>query len=141
VTDPGTGGGEARVVQPEGWPAPRGYANGMAARGRTVYVAGQIGWNPLTGAFESDDFVAQTAQALRNIADVLRAGGAEPADVVRLTWYVVDGDAYRSRGREIGAAYREVFGRHFPAMAAVFVAGLVEPRARVEIEATAVVPD
>jgi len=130
-----------QLVQPGDWPAPRGYANGVSARGRTVYVAGQIGWNPLTGAFESDDFVRQTEQALRNVAAVLAAADADPRHLVRLTWYVVDGDAYRTRQREIGAAYREVIGRHFPAMAAVFVAGLVEPRALVEIEATAVVPD
>jgi enamine deaminase RidA (YjgF/YER057c/UK114 family) len=129
------------LVQPEGWPPPRGYANAVSARGRTLFLAGQVGWNPLTGEFESDDLVAQTAQALRNVEAVLRAGGAQPAHVVRLTWYVVDRYAYLSRPREIGAAYRDVFGRHFPAMAAVFVAGLVEPRARVEIEATAVVPE
>jgi enamine deaminase RidA (YjgF/YER057c/UK114 family) len=129
------------LVQPDGWPAPRGYANGVAARGRTIYVAGQIGWDPLTCAFESDDFVRQTEQALRNVAAVLAAAGAEPRHVVRLTWYVVDAESYRTRQREIGAAYRDVLGRHFPAMAAVFVAGLVEPRALVEIEATAVVPD
>jgi enamine deaminase RidA (YjgF/YER057c/UK114 family) len=133
--------GAPRLVQPEDWPPPRGYANGVSATGRMLFVAGQIGWNPLTGEFETDDFVAQTAQALRNVEAVLRAGGAEPRHVARLTWYVVDRYAYLWRGKEIGAAYREVFGRHYPAMAAVFVAGLVEPRARVEIEATAVVPD
>ncbi|MDB4951764.1 MAG: enamine deaminase RidA [Gemmatimonadetes bacterium] len=130
-----------RTIQPQAWPPPRGYTNGISARGRTLWVAGQIGWDPLTCRFESDDFVAQAAQAMRNVADVLRAGGAEARHVVRLTWYVVDRDAYLARPRELGAAYREVFGRHYPAMSAVIVAGLVEPRALVEIEATAVVPD
>jgi enamine deaminase RidA (YjgF/YER057c/UK114 family) len=132
---------EPHAVQPEGWVAPRGYANGITARGRTLAVAGQIGWDPHTGDLLSDDFVRQAAQALRNVAAVLHAGGAEPRHVVRLTWYVTDRDAYLARPRELGEAYREVFGRHYPAMSAVIVAGLLEPRALVEIEATAVVPD
>jgi enamine deaminase RidA (YjgF/YER057c/UK114 family) len=130
-----------RFLSPEGWAAPRGYANGVEARGRTVWVAGQIGWNPATAAIETDDFVEQVSLALRNIAAVLHEAGAEPHHVVRMTWYVVDRGAYLARAKEIGAAYREVFGKHFPAMSAVIVAGLVEPRARVEIEATAVIPD
>ena len=128
------------ILQPEGWARPRGYANGVAASGRVVFVAGQIGWNPATGEFETDDFVAQVRQALLNVAAVLREAGAGPEHVARLTWYVTDRGAYLASAREIGAAYREVFGRHFPAMAVVIVAGLVEERAQVEIEATAVVP-
>ncbi len=128
-----------RVLQPAGWATPRGYANGMEAAGRIVVTAGQIGWNPVTGVFETDDFAAQVAQTFRNLRAVLAEGGARAEDVVRLTWYVTDRDAYLASVREIGAAYREVFGRHFPAMAVVVVAGLLEPRARVEIEATAVV--
>jgi enamine deaminase RidA (YjgF/YER057c/UK114 family) len=130
-----------RILNPDGWAPARGYANGVEARGRTVWVAGQIGWNPATAQIETDEFVEQVGLALRNVAAVLREAGAEPGHVVRMTWYVVDRDAYLRRAKEIGAAYREVFGRHFPAMSAVIVAGLVEPRARVEIEVTAVVPD
>ncbi len=129
------------ILQPDGWTLPRGYSNGMAARGRMVVVAGQVGWNPATGEFESDDFAVQTRQALRNITAVLREGGAEPKHVVRLTWYIVDKQEYLAARREIGAAYREVFGKHFPPMTLVVVSALLEERARVEIEATAVVPD
>ena len=132
--------GLPEILQPEGWAPAKGYANGVAAEGRMVFVAGQIGWNPRTCAFESDDFVAQAAQALRNVAAVLAAAGAEPHHVVRMTWYLTDRREYLDAGRELGAAYREVFGRHYPAMAAVIVAGLVEERAKVEIEVTAVVP-
>ena len=131
--------GPAEVLQPEGWAPPRGYANGVAAEGRVVFVAGQVGWNPATGAFESDDFAAQAEQALRNVAEVLRAGGAEPRHLARMTWYVTDREAYLSSTRRISEAYRAVFGRHFPAMTLVVVAGLLEARAKVEIEATAVV--
>lgn len=130
-----------RLLQPEGWAPPRGYANGVEARGRMVFVGGQIGWDPATGEFASDDFTAQAAQAFRNIAAVLAAAGAGPEHLVRLTWYVTDRAAYLAAGRELGAAYREVFGRHFPAMAVVVVSALVEERAKVEIEATAVIPD
>jgi enamine deaminase RidA (YjgF/YER057c/UK114 family) len=130
-----------RVLQPEGWAAPRGYANGMVAEGRLVVTGGQIGWNPVTGEFETDDFAAQVAQTFRNLRAVLAEGGARASDVVRLTWYVTDREAYLASTREIGVAYREVFGRHYPAMAVVVVAGLLEARARVEIEATAVVPE
>lgn len=129
-----------RALQPEGWAAPRGYANGMEAEGKIVVTAGQIGWNPKTGEFETDDFAAQVAQTFRNLRAVLAEGGARAEDVVRLTWYVTDREAYLGATREIGAAYREVFGRHYPAMAVVVVAGLLEPRAKVEIEAMAVVP-
>ena len=125
---------------PPGWPRPSGYANAAAGRGRVIALAGQVGWNPRTAQIESDDFVFQVRQALRNVVDVLRAAQASPAEVVRLTWYITDRNVYLSRLAEIGQAYREVFGTHYPAMSLVVVAGLLEPRAKVEIEATAVVP-
>jgi len=130
-----------RALLPPGWDAPKGYANGIAARGTQIYVAGQIGWNPATSAFETDDFAAQVRQALSNIVDVLRAGGAGPEHVVRLTWYVVDKAEYQANLRGVGEAYRATLGRNFPAMTLVEVKSLLEPRARVEIEATAVLPD
>ena len=128
------------ILQPPGWPRPRGYANGIAARGRLVFVSGMIGWNA-DGQFDSDDFVDQARQALRNIVDVLREAGARPEHIVRMTWYVVDRREYLSAGSALGAAYRDVIGAHYPAMTAVEVRALIEERARVEIEATAVVPD
>lgn len=127
------------ILQPEGWPRPSGYANGIAAQGRLVFVAGQIGWNPETLRFETDDFAEQTAQALRNVVAVLKEAGAEPRHVTRMTWYITDKAAYLAATREIGRAWREVMGRHYPAMSVVVVAGLLEDRAKVEIEATAVV--
>jgi enamine deaminase RidA (YjgF/YER057c/UK114 family) len=130
-----------RPVTVPGWKPPRGYSDAMVARGRLVVLAGQIGWDPSTGEFASDDLVAQTAQTLRNVAAALAACGAEPRHVVRLTWYVTDRDAYLASRSAIGEAYRAVFGQHYPTMALVIVAGLVEARARVEIEATAVLPD
>lgn len=129
-----------RTLQPPAWAPPKGYANGIAARGTQVFVGGQIGWNARQ-QFESDDFIAQTAQALRNIVEVLREAGAGPEHMVRMTWYVVDRDEYVRRLGELGPAYREVMGRNFPAMTCVQVAALVEHRAKVEIEVTAVVPD
>ena len=129
-----------KLLQPEGWWPPKGYANGVAARGTTLFVGGQIGWNAKQ-EFESDDFIAQTKQALLNILAVLQAGGAGPEHMVRMTWYVVDKVEYVARLKELGGAYREVMGKNFPAMTCVEVAGLVEDRARVEIEVTAVVPD
>jgi len=128
------------LLQPEGWVAPKGYANGVAARGTLVVTGGQIGWNAQQ-QFESDDFIDQTRQTLLNVRAVLAAGGAGPEHLVRLTWYVVDRDEYNARLKELGAAYREVMGKNFPAMACVQVAGLMEARAKIEIEATAVVPD
>jgi enamine deaminase RidA (YjgF/YER057c/UK114 family) len=128
------------IVQPAGWTAPRGYANGVAARGRMVFVGGQIGWNA-EQRFETADFVGQARQALANVIAVLAAAGAQPAHLVRLTWYVVDKREYVASYRELGAAYREIVGRHFPAMTAVEVRALIEDAARVEIEATAVIPD
>ncbi|WP_077036601.1 RidA family protein [Pelomonas sp. KK5] len=131
---------DKQILQPEGWAMPRGYANGVAATGRQVFVAGQIGWNAQC-EFESDDFVAQVRQALANIKAVLAEAGAAPEHIVRMTWYLLDKREYVQRGREVGAAYREVLGREFGiAMTAVQVAGLIEDRAKVEIEVTAVVP-
>lgn len=127
------------MLLPDGWPRPRGYANGAAASGRVIAVAGQVGWDPRSETIVSADFAAQTKQALLNIRDVLAAGGAEPRHVVRLTWYVTDRDEYQAAKAAVGAAYREVFGTHYPAMTLIVVAGLLEPGARVEIEATAVV--
>ena len=128
-----------RVLQPEGWAAPRGYANGVAAPGTLISLAGQIGWTPRC-EFESDDFVAQTRQALLNIVALLREAGAAPRDLVRLTWYVTDKREYLARGREVGAVFRELIGHYDIAMSAVQVVALMEDRAKVEIEATAVVP-
>lgn len=127
------------VVQPDGWGQPRGYANGIAAEGRLLFIAGQIGWNPETCAFETDDFVGQVDQALRNVRAVLRAGGGQPEHLARVTWYVTDRAAYASSTRAIGRLWRDSFGRHYPAMTLVVVAGLLEERAKVEIEATAVI--
>jgi enamine deaminase RidA (YjgF/YER057c/UK114 family) len=129
----------SEALQPEGWPRPVGYANGVAARGRLVFVAGQIGWDT-SGALQQG-LVAQVRQALENVVAVLRAGEAEPRHLVRMTWYVVDREAYRTARREIGQVYREIVGAHFPAMTLVQVAALLEDRALVEIEATAVVPE
>jgi len=127
-------------LQPPGWLAPKGYANGIAARGTQIFVGGQIGWNSQQ-QFESDDFIVQTGQALRNIVEVLREAGAGPEHMVRMTWYITDRDEYNSRLRELGPVYREAVGRNFPAMTCVQVARLVEARAKVEIEVTAVLPD
>jgi len=129
----------SETIQPGGWPRPSGYANGVRAEGSIVAVAGQVGWDPRTGQFATDDLLEQTRQALRNVKDVLAEAGARPEHVVRLRWYVVSRDDYAARRAEIGQAYREIFGAHYPAMTLV-VAGLLEPRAKVEIEATAVLP-
>ena len=128
------------VLQPPGWTKPRGYANGVAARGRTVFVSGMIGWDA-QGVFHAGDFAGQVRQALQNIVEVLREAHARPEHIVRMTWYVLDKREYVAAYPEIGAAYRDIMGRHFPAMTAVQVAGLIEDQARVEIEVTAVVPD
>ena len=129
-----------KFLQPPGWAPAKGYANGVAARGMQVFVGGQIGWNAQQ-QFETDDFIAQTAQALRNIVAVLKEAGAGPEHMVRMTWYIVDRVEYNARLKELGQVYREVIGRNFPAMTCVQVAALVEARARVEIEVTAVLPD
>lgn len=129
-----------KILQPPDWAAPKGYSNGIAARGTFVAIGGQIGWNA-SQAFESDDFVPQARQALENIVAVLREAGGRPEHIVRMTWYVVDRDEYLASLPALGRAYREVIGRHFPAMTAVEVSALVEARAKVEIEATAIVPE
>lgn len=131
----------SEILQPPGWAQPKGYANGMAAQGRLVFVAGQIGWNPESGQFETDDFAEQTAQALRNVVAVLTEAGAEPRHLTRMTWYITDKAAYLGSLREIGRAWRDMLGKHYPAMAVVVVSALIEDRAKVEIEATAVVPE
>ena len=131
----------AAIVQPEGWAEPRGYTNGAVASGKIVTIAGQVGWNPSTGAFEAEDFAGQVRQALHNLVDVLLAADARPHDLVRLTWYVVNRDEYVAAKKEIGAAYREIIGNHYPPMSLVFVSGLLEQQARVEIEGTAVIPE
>lgn len=129
-----------RTLQPEQWVRPRGYANGIEARGRQIFVGGQIGWNGEC-RFETDDLVDQIRQALHNVLAVLGVADAGPEHVVRMTWYLVDKREYAARLQEIGAVYRETMGRNFPAMTAVQVADLIEDRAKVEIEVTAVVPD
>jgi enamine deaminase RidA (YjgF/YER057c/UK114 family) len=128
------------ILQPPGWVRPRGYANGVAARGRQVYVSGMIGWDA-EGHFQTDDFVGQSRQALENVVAVLREAGAGPEHIVRMTWYVLDRREYLDAGAALGTAYRDVIGRNYPAMSAVQVAALMEERARVEIEVTAVIPD
>ena len=128
------------ILQPPGWARPKGYANGVAARGRMLFVSGMVGWDG-EGRFHTDDFAGQARQALENIVAVLKEGGAKPEHIVRMTWYVVDKQEYIDAYKAIGDAYREVIGRHFPAMTAVEVGALIEDRARVEIEVTAVVPD
>jgi enamine deaminase RidA (YjgF/YER057c/UK114 family) len=128
-------------VTPDGWPRGAGYAHAVSANGRMLCTAGQIGWDPLTEKLVGPDFATQAAQALANVATVLRAGGARPEHLTRLTWYVTDRAAYLDARAHIGIAYRRHFDRHFPAMTVVIVAGLLEPDALVEIEATAVIPD
>jgi|SRR5271169_1701009 len=125
-------------LQPEDWIACKGYSSGIAAEGRHVFIAGQIGWN-VDGIFESDDFVAQVEQALSNIVKILAQAGGEPRHLVRLNWYLTEKAEYVARQKEVGEAYRRVIGRHFPAMSLLIVAGLLEEGAKVEIEATAVI--
>ena len=128
-----------KKLQPPNWAEPKGYANGVIASGALIFVGGQIGWNA-EQQFESDDFIAQTRQALINVAAVLKAGGAGPEHMVRMTWYVTDRLEYNARLKELGGVYRELMGKNFPAMTCVEVSGLVEERARIEIEVTAVLP-
>lgn len=128
-----------QLLHPRAWKQPKGFANGIAAEGRLVFLAGQVGWNA-EQTFDSDDFVAQARQALQNIVTLVAEAGGKPEHITRLTWFVLDGREYLSRLRELGAAYRGVMGRHFPAMTLVQVSALVEEGAKVEIEATAVVP-
>ncbi len=127
-------------LQPPGWAPAKGYANGVAARGTLVCVGGQIGWNAQQ-QFETDDFIEQTRQTLQNVVAVLKEAGAGPEHMVRMTWYVIDRVEYNARLKELGGVYREVIGKHFPAMTCVEVAALMEARAKVEIEVTAVLPD
>jgi enamine deaminase RidA (YjgF/YER057c/UK114 family) len=129
-----------QFLHPKGWAPVKGYANGVAAAGRQIFVAGQVGWNA-DRRFESDDFVAQTERALANIVAVLAEADARPEHLVRLTWYVTDKREYSARLADVGQVYRRVIGRHFPAMTLVQVSALVEDRAKVEIEATAVIPE
>jgi enamine deaminase RidA (YjgF/YER057c/UK114 family) len=140
----GTGAGECgsgnRILQPAGWMAPKGYSNGIEARGRVVAVGGQVGWDSQC-RFHTGDFVGQARQALENIVAVLAEAGGRPEHIIRMTWYVVDKREYLAAYPRLGAVYREVIGRNFPAMTAVQVSGLMEDAARVEIEATAVIPD
>lgn len=128
------------ILHPKNWKAARGYANGVAASGRMIFTGGIIGWNA-DQSFETDDFAEQVAQALRSIVEVLACGGARPEHLVRLTWYVTDKADYLNSLKAIGQAYKDIIGRHYPAMALVQVVALVEDRAKVEIEATAVIPE
>jgi enamine deaminase RidA (YjgF/YER057c/UK114 family) len=128
-----------QVILPGGWPRPKGYANGVVASGKTLYIAGMIGWDA-QGQFHSDEFAAQARQALQNVADVLREAGGKPENIVRMTWYVTDKREYLAASREVGQAFREIIGAYNAAMTAVEVTALMEDRAKVEIEATAVLP-
>ena len=128
------------LLQPPGWAPAKGYANGVAARGTLVFVGGQIGWNAQQ-QFETDDFIGQTRQTLQNVVAVLTEAGAGPEHMVRMTWYVIDRVEYNARLKELGGVYRDVIGRHFPAMTCIEVSALMEERAKVEIEVTAVLPD
>ena len=125
--------------QPDSWTRPVGYSNAVSASGRVVFIAGQVGWNPATSRFEVNDLCSQIRQALKNVVTALAAAGARPDEITRLTWYITDRDLYLSKREAIGDAYREIIGRHFPAMSMVVVNALLEPEALVEIEATAVV--
>ena len=129
-----------KILQPPTWSRPRGYSNGIAARGTVVFIGGQVGWDAQC-RFASDDFTAQARQALANIVAVLAEAGGRPEHIARMTWYVTDKHEYITAYQSIGEAYREIIGRHFPAMTAIEVTALIEDRAKVEIEATAVIPD
>ena len=129
-----------QVLLPLGWPRPRGYANGVAATGRMVFVAGMVGWDA-DGRFVSDTLAGQARQALQNIVEVLKVSGAKPEHIVRMTWYILDKKEYLGAIKEVGAAYRELIGRHYPTMAVIQVSGLVEDEAKLEIETTAVIPE
>jgi enamine deaminase RidA (YjgF/YER057c/UK114 family) len=133
-------GDTMEILQPPGWARPRGYANGIAATGKMVFVSGMVGWDA-QGKFNTSDFVGQVRQALQNIVEVLREANARPEHIARMTWYVVDKREYVESYKGIGDAYREIIGRHFPAMTAVQVTALIEDQARVEIEVTAIVPE
>jgi len=126
----------SKHIQPEGWAPAKGYANGMLTKGRTLHIGGQIGWNK-DQVFETHDFIGQMEQTLKNIAEIVAEAGGEVTDIVRLTWFITDKREYLARQKDVGQAYRRVFGRHFPAMSVVIVAGLIEDDALIEIEATA----
>ena len=130
---------DMEVILPPGWPRPKGYANGVSASGRMLFIAGMIGWDA-QGIFHTDDFAGQVRQALENVAQVLREAGGKPENIVRMTWYVTDKREYLAAGKEIGRAFREIIGSYNAAMTAVEVKALIEDRAKVEIEATAVIP-
>jgi len=129
-----------RRLQPPGWPQPKGYSNGVLAEGRLVFVAGQVGWDGEEGIFRTNDFAGQVQQALKNTLTILAEAGAGPEHVVRMTWYVTDRQEYLASLKEIGMVYRELMGKHYPAMSVVEVSGLIESKAKVEIETTAVIP-
>ncbi len=129
-----------QTLLPPGWPRPKGYANGIATEGKLVFVAGEVGWNPLTEKFDVKDFAGQFRQTLKNTLAILAEAGAGPQHIVRMTWYVTDKREYLANLQAVGDAYREIVGRHYPCMAAIEVKGLMEPEAKIEIETTAVVP-
>ena len=129
-----------KILQPPNWPRPKGYSNGVSAKGRAVFVSGMVGWNAQE-EFVARDFAGQVRQALQNIVEVLREGEARPEHIARMTWYVLDRKEYLAAAKEVGTAYREIIGRHFPAMTVVEVSALLERDARLEIEVTAVVPE
>jgi enamine deaminase RidA (YjgF/YER057c/UK114 family) len=131
----------AKPIHPAGWMKPSGFSHGVSASGRVIVTAGQVGWNPANGAIESDDFATQAIQALRNVVDVLRAAGAGPEHLVRLTWFITDRDEYQAARKKLGVGYREAMGQTYPAMSVIVVTALLEERAKVEIEATAVVAE
>ena len=128
------------VIHPAGWMKPSGYSHAMSAEGKLIVTAGQVGWNPANGAIETDDFAKQSAQALRNVVALLKEAGAKPDHLVRLTWFVTSREEYMAARPALGSAYKEIVGKAYPAMSVVVVAGLLEARAKVEIEATAVLP-
>jgi enamine deaminase RidA (YjgF/YER057c/UK114 family) len=130
----------SRILEPADWPRPSGYSNGVLAQGRQVFIAGQVGWNPRSGQFESADLVAQVSQSLKNVLAVLAQAGGRAEHLARMTWYLTSRSEYLAHLEEIGEVYREVMGKHFPAMTAVEVSALIEAQAKVEIEATAVIP-
>jgi enamine deaminase RidA (YjgF/YER057c/UK114 family) len=129
-----------KILQPPSWARPRGFSNGVAAKGQMIFVSGTVGWDA-EGKFVSNEFVGQARQALKNIVEILAEAKAKPEHITRMTWYVIDRKEYLAASKELGAAYREIIGGHYPAMTAVEVAGLIEDQAKIEIEVTAVIPD
>ena len=129
-----------KILQPPSWARPRGFSNGVAAKGQMIFVSGMVGWDA-EGKFVSNEFVGQARQALKNIVEILAEAKAKPEHITRITWYVIDKKEYLAASKELGAAYREIIGGHYPAMTAVEVSGLIEDQAKIEIEVTAVIPD